>query len=90
MKDKDLKLLKKVIKKAHLITYIWKGGYGPNCRCGEYLNDSNDRKTELKYILDKDVHNCYDLSQKVYLYRQVRNQIKLIAVISDKGVKVCR
>ena len=83
----DTKLLKKLLRKAHLITYVFKG-VPDNLRSATYLNDTEDRLSEIRFIIhDGTTRNPYKLSAGVYLYRQVRKQFKLIAIISDSGIK---
>lgn len=82
--NKDL--LKKLIRKTDLVKFSWESTTIP-LWCAEYLNDNDDRDKEMKYILG-DGHTNYDMNRGVYLYRSVRNQFKLIAVIKGDNIKV--
>ena len=81
--NKDL--LKTLIKKTDLVKFSWASNTIPLWNA-EYLNDNTDRDQEMKYILG-DGHTNYDLNRGVYLYKSVRNQFKLIAVIKGDNIK---
>lgn len=80
------KLLKTLIRKTDLVKFSWKSNTIP-LWSAEYLNDNDDRNYELNYILG-DGHTEYNLDRGVYLYKSVRNQFKLIAVIKGDNIKV--
>ena len=82
----DEKLLKKLLKKTDVVTYVW-GGCHTDLRSADYLNDQDDRDREFGYIMD-DERFTYKKSSGVYLYHEVRCRLKLIAIVYEKGIKV--
>lgn len=78
-------LLKTLIKKTDLVRFSWESNTIP-LWCAEYLNDDTDREQEIKYILG-DGHANYDMNRGIYLYRAIRNQFKLIAVIKGGRIR---
>lgn len=90
----DRKVVKELIKKADMIRYDYdighetKKGFWWAC---SFLND-DDGKYELdKICQDNPDYDgaVYDLKHGVYLYRMIRDKFELIAIISDKGIKLC-
>lgn len=73
--------MEKITDKIDLIKYCWANQLVWNA---EYLSDDIDRKQ----FLDNLSNNRYNLNHKVYLYRSIRNQFKLIGIITNRGVKI--
>ena len=80
----DETLIKKLLKKTKLVKFVWDSCSLP-LWCVDYLGDATERAREFEYIT-----NRYNLKYGVYLYSCSRHKFKLIAVITDKGVRVCR
>lgn len=72
----------KLLGKSDLVKYCYSG---LNVWNATYLADDIDRMSAFAGITE----GGYNLRQKVYLYRSIRNQFKLIAVISERSVKLC-
>ena len=77
------RLVKEAVSKADLIKYTFNNDCKHKLWCANYMLDSTDRELEVMHILNDD----YNLSNKVYLYKSIRNQFKLVAIITKKGVK---
>ena len=80
----DEKLIKKLLNKTRLVKFVWDSCSLP-LWCVNYLEDATERARELEYIT-----NRYNLDYGVYLYSCNRHKFKLIAVINNKGIRVCR
>lgn len=83
----DKKLLKKLLRKTKLVKFVWSVVSLP-LWCADYIQDSSDRNREFRYITGE-MSSEYNLKYGVYLYSCNRHKFKLIAVITDRGIKVC-
>ena len=91
----DRKVVKELIKKTDMIRYDYDIGHettkGFWWGC-DFLNDYCDRKAEVDRICQDNPDYdgaVYNLKHGVYLYRMIRDKFELIAIISDKGIKLC-
>ena len=78
--------LKQIVRKANLVKYCWYATHESRIPlwCTDYLLDKTDRDTVVRGV----EFEIYDLSRGVYLYKSIRNKFKLIAVITNKGIKI--
>lgn len=76
----NVKRIKELLLKTDLLVYKWDAD--SRLWTATYLNDRDDRLTELDYVTSE-----YSLKAGVKLFKKRYNTFKLIAIITNKGVK---
>lgn len=78
-------MIKKLIKKVDLVKYCYEVNRMSSKPLWnvDYLADNIDKS----YFLNHFASGMYDLKHGIYFYKSVRNQFKLIAKLTDAGVK---